>query len=206
MDAFRRYGRGVSKADRGSHRFLLTKRTPGVLTAAGALTLLAATCAAGLSLVGATPAHATDNPANVTRFTDTSTETFEGALPECFLPDLVGTNVATETVTGQSVETSSGVFHVSGTDVFAYRVDFPNGMYSYGTSTSHFSFTANGPLTVFTQGGQEPRTIYASDGTPVAQVVLHGGSHITYRDLNGDGVPQADEISANVDRFFFTCH
>ena len=31
-------------------------------------------------------------------------------------------------------------------------------------------------------------------------------THITYRDLNGDGVPQADEISANVDRFFFTCH
>ena len=56
---------------------------------------------AGLSQAGATPAHATDNSANVTRFTVTSTETFEGALPECFLPDLVGTNVATDTVTGQ---------------------------------------------------------------------------------------------------------
>jgi hypothetical protein len=146
------------------------------------------------------------NSAKVTKFTATSTETFEGALPECFLPDLVGTNVATETVTGQSVVTSSGVVHISGTDVFAYRVDFPNGMYSYGTSTSHFSFTATGPLTVFTQEGRESRTIYASDGTPVAHVVLHGGSHITYRDLNGDGVPQADEISASVDRLFFPCH
>ena len=108
--------------------------------------------AAGLSLVGATPAHATDNSAEVTRFTATSTEIFEGALPECFLLDLVGTNVATETVTGQSVVTSSGVVHIGGADVFAYRVHFPNGMYSYGTSTSHFSFTAKGPLTVFTQG------------------------------------------------------
>lgn len=72
------------------------------------------------------------------------------------MPDLVGTNVATETVTGQSVVTSSGIVHISGTDVFAYRVDFPNGMYSYGTSTSHFSFTANGPLTVNTQGAENP--------------------------------------------------
>ncbi len=37
------------------------------------------------------------------------------------------------TSTGQIVETSSGVFTVHGKDVFGYRVDLPNGMYSLGT-------------------------------------------------------------------------
>jgi hypothetical protein len=29
--------------------------------------------------------------------------------------------------------------------------------------------------------------------------------HITYRDANGNGMPDEGEITANVDRFFFTC-
>jgi hypothetical protein len=119
---------------------------------------------------------------------------------------LIGTNVASETVTGQIVEATSGVFHVSGSTVYDYRVDFPNGTYAFGTSTSHFSFTTNGSVAVSTEAGREPRTVYAADGTPVAQAVLHGGSHLTFHDLNGDGTPQPEEISAQVDRFFFTCH
>jgi hypothetical protein len=168
--------------------------------------IFAAVCVAGLSIIGTAPAHAADDrSATLERFTVTSTETFEGPVPECFT-DLVGTNVATETITGQSVATFSGVFHDNGTAIFDYRVDFPNGMYAYGTSTSHFSFATNGAVTVFTEVGREPRTVYASDGTPVAEAILHGGTHITYRDRNGDGVLQEDEILANWDRFFFTCH
>jgi hypothetical protein len=153
-------------------------------------------------------AHAADdNSASVERFNFTFTETFETPLPECFVEDLVGTAVNTVTFAGQWVETSSGVFHVRGTETIAFRVDFPNGMYADGTATSHFSFTANGSVVVSTEvAARDPRTIYASDGTPIVQVVIHAGSHVTYRDLNGDGEPQADEISASVDRFFFTCH
>jgi hypothetical protein len=160
-------------------------------------------------MVGTTAANAaaSGSGAVVTRFAFASTETFQGALPECFLPDLVGTNVATDTVTGQTVETARGMFQVSGTDVFYYRVDFPNGMNAFGTSTSHFSFIANpNGVTVFTQVGKEPRTVYAADGTVVAEVVIHAGSHITYRDMNAGGIPQPGEISSNIDRFFFTCH
>jgi hypothetical protein len=161
-----------------------------------------------IARAGASAAGAADSSsgATVTEFSSTNYETFRGALPECFQPDLVGTNVATETTTGQIVSTPSGVFTVHGTNVFDYRVNFPNGMYAFGTSTSHFSFVATGKVTVFTQFGKEPRTVYARDGTPVAEVVIHAGSHITYHDLNGDGQPQPNEISASVEKFFFTCH
>ena len=78
-------------------------------------------------------------------------------------------------------------------------------MYAYGQSTAHFSFVATPNVTVSTQVGKAPRTVYVADGTPVIQLVLHGETHITFQDLNGDGQPQPNEISANVDRFFFTC-
>ena len=160
---------------------------------------------AAIGLVTSPPADAAG--ATVTKFTDVSQEVFEGALPECFEPDLIGTNYATETVSGQIVENPGGGFTVHGIDIFDYRVDFSNGMYAYGTDTSHFAFAANtGGTTVFTETHREPRTVYAADGTPVAQVVIHFVGHITYHDSNGDGQPQPNEISANVERFFFTCH
>lgn len=161
---------------------------------------------AAIGLVTAPPADAAG--ATVTRFTDVSQFVFEGSLPECFDPDLIGTNYVTETVSGQFVENPGGGFTVHGIDIFDYRVDFSNGMYAYGTGIGHFAFAANaGGTTVYTEAGAgEPRTVYAADGTPVAQVVIHAGSHITYRDSNGDGEPQPNEISANIERFLFTCH
>jgi len=163
---------------------------------------------AALSLGVTTTASAASNGAGavITPFAFTEIETFQGTIPECFSPDLVGTTVATHTVTGKFVETPSGVFGARGKDVFDYRVDFPNGMYAFGTSTGHFSFAAAGAVMVSTQVGKEPRTVYAADGTVAARVVIHAVSHLTYRDLNGDEIPQANEISANVDRFFYTCH
>jgi hypothetical protein len=164
----------------------------------------AVACATLLVVAGATQA-AVASGATVMKFTNVSTEVFEGALPECFRSDLVGTNVVTDTATGQFVENEGGVFTVHGTDVFEYRVDFPNGMYASGTGTDHFAFVAAG-ATVSKDVVKETRTVYQSDGTPVADVVIHAVGHLTYRDRNGDGQPQADEISASVDRFFFTCH
>lgn len=162
---------------------------------------------AAIGLATAPPADAAG--ATVTKFTDVSQLVLEGPLPECFDPDLIGTSYVTDMVTGQFVENSGGGLTVHGTEIFDYRVDLPNGMYSYGTDTVHFAFAfaANaGGTTVYTETHREPRTVYAADGTPVAQVVIHAGSHITYHDSNGDRQPQPNEISANVERFFFTCH
>lgn len=111
----------------------------------------------------------------------------------------------TDTARGQIVENPSGAFVVHGTDVFDYRVDFPNGMYAYGTGTDHLSFHA-AESTVDKDVIKETRTVYAPDGTPIVDVVIHAVTHITYHDANGDGQPQPSEISASVDRFFFTCH
>ena len=139
------------------------------------------------------------------RFQFVTNETYQGAIPECFSPELVGTNVATETTSGRFTKTSSGVTTVSGSNVYDYRVDFPNGMYAEGVGTSHFSFIATRNVSVQTEAGSEPRTVYSAAGVPVARVRIHAVSHVTYHDLNGDGQPEANEISASVDRFFFTC-
>ena len=169
------------------------------------LARVAAIASAAVLVVVSIAQAAGASGATVTKFTNVSTEVFQGALPECFRSDLIGTNVVTDTATGQFVQNAGGVFTVHGTDVFEYRVDFPNGMYASGTGTDHFAFVA-ASVTVNKDVVKETRTVYAADGTPVARVVIHAVGHVTYRDRNGDGQPQPNEISANVDRFFFTCH
>jgi hypothetical protein len=52
---------------------------------------------------------------------------------------------------------------------------------------------------------QEQRTIYSAEGQPIGEVVIHAVSHVTFRDANGNGEPDPGEITAGVDRFFFTC-
>jgi hypothetical protein len=63
-----------------------------------------------------------------------------------------------------------------------------------------------GPQTVNTTPIQERRTIYSAEGEPIGQVFIHAVSHLSFRDANGNGVPDPGEITANVDRFVFTCH
>jgi hypothetical protein len=126
------------------------------------------------------------------------------ALPECLPPDLVGTQTGTETTVGQVTETRR-TFQVHGTTTLEYRVVFPDGRYVVGTAVEHFSFIAAGPQTVNTTAIPEPRTIYSAAGEPIGRVFLHAVSHVTFRDANGNGVPDPGEITANVDRFFFTC-
>ena len=169
---------------------------------------LATSCAAVLSLAGAAHADAAGSgAASVDRFSFTFTEAIETALPECLDPDLVGTGVGNSVVTGHAVETSSGVFIINFTVVTFFHLDFPNGMYMDGDGeVDHNHFVTNNSVVVSNFVTRDPQTIYNADGTPIVHSVIHAGAHLTYHDLNGDGVPQEDEISASVDRFFFTCH
>jgi hypothetical protein len=127
------------------------------------------------------------------------------ALPECLPPDLIGTQTGTEITVGQVTDTGHS-FQVHGTTTLAYRVVFPDGRYVVGTAVEHFTFIAAPPLAVSTSVFQEPRTIFSADGQPVGTVFIHALSHVTFRDANGNSVPDPGEITANVDRFFFTCH
>ena len=168
---------------------------------------VAAAAFAALAVVGPGVATASAEGAVLERFSFTTTETFDGALPECFDETLVGTNINTETVSGKSVETQSGVVSVSGTNVLTYRVDFPNGDYATGGGTTKFLFSGReGGTAVSTDQDIETRTVYAADGTPIVSVRLHALTHFTFHDRNSDGVPQPGEISADIDRFSFTCH
>jgi hypothetical protein len=127
------------------------------------------------------------------------------ALPECLPPDLVGTQTGTETTVGQVTETGK-TFQVHGTTTLEYRVVFPDGRYVVGTAVEHFSSILAGAQTVSTTPIQERRTIFSAEGETIGQVFIHAVSHLTFRDTNGNGVPDPGEITANVDRFFFTCH
>jgi hypothetical protein len=137
-------------------------------------------------------------------FTETS-ETGTAVLPECLPPDLVGTQTLTNTTKGTFAETATG-FHIEGFETLAYRVDFPDGRYVIGLAVGRFNFNATpSGQTTFTVAIREPRTIYNAAGEPVGTVFIHALSHMTYRDLNGNGSPDDGEITSNIDRFFFTC-
>jgi hypothetical protein len=152
-------------------------------------------------LVPAGMAHA---QATVFRFESQEQLTGTTALPECLPPDLVGTQTGTETTVGQVTDTGHS-FQVHGTNTLEYEVVFPDGRYVVGTAVEHFSFIAKAPLTVNTVTIQEQRTIYSAEGQPIGEVVIHAVSHVTFRDANGNGEPDPGEITAGVDRFFFTC-
>ena len=110
-----------------------------------ALTRTRASAIAALALVGLGTAPAPGAGAVHERFSFTETETFDGALPECFDETLVGTNVITEAVSGMRVQTPSGSFSVRGTNTLTYRVDFPNG--DYVTGAVKATLVSPGPLT-----------------------------------------------------------
>jgi acid stress-induced BolA-like protein IbaG/YrbA len=84
-------------------------------------------------------------------------------------------------------------------------VVFPDGRYVVGTAVEHFTFIATVPQTITTMTIQERRTIYSAEGQPIGEVRIHAVSHVTVRDANDNGEPDPGEITANVDRFFFTC-
>lgn len=104
--------------------------------------------------------------ATVTRFAFSTTETFADAPPECMPMVKLGVTNATDTGSGQITETANG-FIVHFSDQFVYRTDFPDGSYLSGSAVGHHSFVATKTRFVFNDVVQEPRTIFAADGTPV---------------------------------------
>jgi hypothetical protein len=161
---------------------------------------------AGVALLVAVllPVGAAQAQATVFRFSVTHTEQITDPPTGC-PPDLVATGTLTETATGQVVDTG-GVFTVRGVDEFDLHLVFSDGSYvQSGINRDRYVFVANSPLTVFNQVTQEFRTIYAADGTPIGTLSIHGGVHITYRDLNGNGMPDPGEITAQFDYFRLRC-
>ena len=143
--------------------------------------------------------------ANPEKFFFQYSETGTTALPECLPPELVGTFTLLNTQQGTFVETPTG-FHIEGSETEAYQVDFPDGRHVVGVAVSRFNFNVStSGETTFTTAIREPRTIYNAADEAVGTVFIHAISHITYRDLNGNGEPDEGEIAVNVDRFFFTC-
>ena len=160
-----------------------------VLTA-GCLTLPAA----------AAYGQATSEPFTVQdTFTDTVTDypCFEG-IPT--------TMTATVTAEGRLV---LGDHHRSYhfTETTDYRVDIGDGRYTTGEVVNHFTVTVNPqlPRTTATSTQQEQATIYTSDGQPVGEITVHIAGHKTYSDLDGDLLPDPDEIIVAVDQFRVTC-
>jgi hypothetical protein len=163
---------------------------------------------AGVALLVAVllPVGAAQAQATVFRFSETHTETFTAPLEGCLPEDLVGTVTLTETSTGQVVDTGK-VFTVHGVNEYDYRLELPDGSYvqSGPINRDHYVFVANPPLTVFNLVGQDFRTIYAADGTPIGTLSIHAGMHITYRDLNGNDMPDPGEITAEFEYFRLRC-
>ena len=152
------------------------------------------------------PAGAAQAQATVFRFSETHTETFTAPLEGCLPEDLVGTVILTETSTGQVVDTST-VFTVRGVNEFDVRLELPDGRFvqSGRINRDRYIFVANPPLTVQNVVIQDFRTIYAADGTPLGTLSIHAGFHITFRDLNGNEMPDPGEISAEFDYFRLRC-
>jgi hypothetical protein len=133
-------------------------------------------------------------------------ETVTGIEPE-FVCQPATTGVVTNTITesGHFTITDQGV-HFRGTAVQDYRIDFADGRYLITSSPSHFEFTAtSGGLEVFTEAQQDRGTLYNADGQPIGIVSVFTLTHTTWRDSNGNGVPDPGEVTANVSQFRVTC-
>jgi hypothetical protein len=178
----------------------MTKRSPAVRriqrSLAGVVLLIAVVLPAGLAQAQAT----------VFRFFDTHTEDITTSLEGCLPEDLVGTGTLTETSTGQVVDTGK-VFTVRGLNEYDVRLVLPYGRYvqSGPINRDRYVFVANPPLTVYNLVIQDFRTIYATDGTPIGTLTVHAGMHITFRDLNGNGMPDPGEITAQFEYFRLRC-
>jgi hypothetical protein len=164
-------------------------------------------CLAGVVLLAALvlPAGLAHAQATVVRFSESHTQELTTALEGCLPEDLVGTGTLTETSTGQVVDTGK-VLTVRGVNEYDLHLVFPDGRYvQSGLSRDRYVFVANSPLTVYNAVTQDFRTIYAADGTPIGTLSIHAGVHVTYRDLNGNDMPDPGEITAEFEYFRLRC-
>ena len=165
-----------------------------------------AICLLMVALALAVAAPSAQARATVGTFFDQSTEVNQVGPQDCFAGDYTGTETITFTTSGRFVETASG-FHVEGTQTIVSRMDFTNGYYSDISGRAHFSFNTNSTSgeTVSTFGGLEKHPIYNAAGEQVAQAMYIGRTHLTYRDLNGNGQPDEGEITSSVDHLNVIC-
>jgi hypothetical protein len=118
---------------------------------------------------------------------------------------LTGTGVNTATTVGEFVDTGE-TFHVHGTTVQVYRVDWSDGTYLLSRSPSHFEFNTNAlGQFVSTEVQQDPGILYSPDGQAIGRLTVFTLSHLTWRDTNGNGQPDPGEITADVDQFRVNC-
>jgi hypothetical protein len=151
------------------------------------------------------PAGLAQAQATVFRFFDTHTEDITTSLEGCLPENLVGTGTLTETSTGQVVATGN-VFTVRGVNEYDFHLVFPDGSYvQSGLNRDRYVFVVSPAVTVYNVVTQDFRTIYAADGTPIGTLSIHAGMHITYRDLNGNGMPDPGEITAEFEYFRLRC-
>lgn len=153
--------------------------------------------------LSASPAHAA---AVLTHFSFSHTDTFPVDGYFC-LPNEVGTATQTETSTGQVVQAASGVFAIHGVDTYDIHVTFPDGTYVQSTpiNRDHFENIFTSSQNVSTVANQDFETIYNAQGQPVGKIQINEISHITWRDLNGNGQPDPGEITVQFDRFSLRC-
>lgn len=127
-----------------------------------------------------------------------------GLVP-CY-PNLAGTLTGTDTGAGQFVLTGTGV-HVHGVETQTYRIDFANGWYLLSSSPTHFdtNFNFSTTQTENTLAQQDHGTLYDASGNVIASLDVWGVTHLSWRDLNGNGQPDAGELTANVNLSKFSC-
>jgi hypothetical protein len=165
--------------------------------------LIATLALAATALFMATAAHGAVTIGPIA-WQDQLTVSDVGLVP-CY-PNLAGTLTGTDTGAGRFVLTSTGV-HVHGVETQTYRIDFANGWYLLSSSPTHFitnlDFAAG--QTVNTAAQQDRGTLYDATGNVIGSINVWGVTHLTWRDLNGDGQPDPGEITANVNLFKFNC-
>jgi hypothetical protein len=167
---------------------------------AGAALVAAATLAVFMS-TGTASGATTINPIS---WHDQLSASDVGLVP-CY-PTLAGTLTGTDTGTGQFELSASGV-HVHGLETQTYRIDFSNGWYLTSSSATRFdvNFTFSNGQTTNTMAQQDRGTLYDANGDPIGPLDVWGVTHLTWRDLNGNGQPDTGEITANVNLFKFSC-
>ena len=172
---------------------------------AGPFTRTVAAIPASLLILALAPATAHAQVDSGTFF-DQQTEINQVGTPVCLEGDLTGTETITFTQSGRFVETASG-FHFEGTLAISGRQVFTNGDIDRVDASSHFTFntTATSGQTVSTSAGHELHTTFNAEGEVIARVNFAGVTHITYRDLNGNGQPDDGEITSNFERVHFAC-
>jgi hypothetical protein len=161
---------------------------------------LAAAAIAGLTLALAGTASA---QATVGTFYNQETIT----APDVSLcTGLSGTVTNTVTDAGRFVANADGTFHVSGTTTQDYRTDWSDGSYSINHSPAHWEFNTNSTgQVVYTWAQQDRGTLYNAYGQVIGQFSVFTLNHVTWRDANGNGQPDPDEIKSTVDQFRVTC-